>query len=262
MGRSVGQTQPVNNAVANTAGPAPAGGMKGGGQPLVANNVNQTSANTYNQAVGATNAAMQFQPGSLAGTDMNTYQNPYTQQVIDTSMADMNRANQMALNNVGAQARSANAFGGSRQGVAEALTNEAFANQAGSMSANLRNQGYNTALGAAQFDIGNQVAQQGNVLNAASQLGNLSQQGFNYGQTLNNNLATSGNQQQNLVQQIINAANQEYGGITGYPQQMLQLPMAALGQSKFPTTTTQTQTKDPGLFDYLTLAATTAGGFK
>jgi hypothetical protein len=83
--------------------------------------------------------------------------NPYTQQVIDTTMADLDRQRQMQQNQLGAQASAARAFGGSRQGIAEAETNRAFAQQGGQLAAQLRQQGFQTALGASQQDVANQM---------------------------------------------------------------------------------------------------------
>jgi len=241
-------------------------------QPMAGGNVGQTSANAYNTAVNATGMGMGFTPttvtpNTVAGTDMTQYQNPFQQQVIDASMADMNRANQMALNNVGAQAGSA--FGGDRHAIAEAETNNNFARQAAAMTAGLNQAGYQNAQNMAQFDIGNNFAAQNqnnannfaanqSMMGGANQLANLSQQGFNYNQQINEGLANTGNAQQNLMQQIINAANGQYGDITGYGQNMLNLPIAAVGGAQFPTT--QTNARQPGLFDYLTLGATTMGG--
>ena len=243
-------------------------------QPVTGPNVGQTSANTYNTAVGATAQGMGFTPNqvtpnTVAGTNMAQYQNPFQQQVIDNSMADMNRANQMALNNVGAQAQGAGAYGGSRQGVAEAETNRNFANQAAQMTAGLNQAGYQNAQNMAQFDIGNNFAAQNqnnannfaatqNMMGGANQLANLSQQGFDYSNRINENMLNTGNAQQNLIQQIINSANGQYGDIAQYPQNMLNLPVAALGGAQFPTT--QTNAKQPGLFDYLTMATTSMGG--
>jgi len=204
--------------------------------------VAQTSADTYNAAVNATNNAMNFQPGSIAGADLSQYQNPYQQQVIDNNLMAMNRANQMALNNVGKDATGAGAYGGSRQAVAEALTNADFNNQAAQMISQQNQAGFQNAQNMAQYVIGNQFNQQGAVLNAANQLGGLSQQGFNYDQTINSNLSNVGNQQQNLIQQLINAANQQYGGITGYGANMLQLPVAAIGAAPMTTGASGTTT--------------------
>jgi hypothetical protein len=235
------------------------------------NNLAQTAANTYNTAIGATAQGMGFTPNqvtpnTVAGTDMQQYQNPFQQQVIDASMADMNRANQMALNNVGAQAGSS--FGGDRHAIAEAETNRNFANRAAQMTAGLNQAGYQNAQNMAQFDIGNNFAAQNqnnannfaanqNLMGGANQLANLSQQGFGYNQQINEGVANTGNAQQNLMQQIINSANGQFGDITGYGQNMLNLPLAAVGGAQFPTQ--QTNTRQPGLFDYLTLGATARG---
>ena len=71
-------------------------------QPVTGPNVGQTSANTYNTAVGATAQGMGFTPNqvtpnTVAGTNMQQYQNPFQQQVIDASMADMNMAKMLTL---------------------------------------------------------------------------------------------------------------------------------------------------------------------
>ena len=223
--------------------------------------VGTTAANTYNSAVNATNNAMNFQPGTMAGADLTQYQNPYQQAVIDNSLMSMNRANQMALNNVGANASNVGAYGGSRHGVAEAQTNAEFQRQANQMINQQNQAGFQNAQNMAQYDIGNQFNQQSAVLNAANQLSGLSQQGFNYDQTINQNLANVGNQQQNLIQQLINAGSDQYGGITGYAQNMLSLPFQAMGAAPMSTsgTTTSSATKQPGIFDYLTAAASMGG---
>ena len=149
-------------------------------------NVYQQSANAYTGALQGTQAAMGYapervgtrfgyNPGSVSARQVGTgygytpsrvasqtavggmagYANPYTQQVIDASMADLERQRQTQMNALGAQATAAGAFGGSRQGVAEALTNEGFAQQGGQLAGQLRQQGFQTALGASQQDVAN-----------------------------------------------------------------------------------------------------------
>jgi len=76
-----------------------------------------------------------------------TRMNPYEQQVIDRSMGDFNRARQMTMMDNAGDAVAGSAFGGSRQGVQNALTNEGFAREAGNTAAQLRYAGYNDALG-------------------------------------------------------------------------------------------------------------------
>jgi len=99
-------------------------------------NVYNTASNLYNQAA--------------AGPNINQFMNPYTSAVTNTTMQDLERQRQMQMNDIGAQATRANAFGGSRHGVAEALTNQGFAQQGANTFANLNQQGFNTALTAAQ----------------------------------------------------------------------------------------------------------------
>jgi hypothetical protein len=84
--------------------------------------------------------------------NIGDYMNPYTQNVIDTTLSDMDRARQMTINGNAAAATQSGAFGGSRLGVADAETNRNFINQAGQMAAQLRNQGFDTASGLLQND--------------------------------------------------------------------------------------------------------------
>jgi hypothetical protein len=117
--------------------------------------VMQKSAGTQ-RAVGYEPA--QQQTYTLAGTNIGQYQNPYQQQVIDTAMRDINRQQQKSLNQLGAQATQAGAFGGDRFALESAETRRGFAETAADTAAQLRQQGYGQALGAAQFDVGQQTA--------------------------------------------------------------------------------------------------------
>lgn len=199
------------------------------GQP----NIYQQSSDAYTQALQGTTAAGAYQPQNVQATQVgtqfgytpqnvqagtaaggiNTYMNPYAQQVIDTSMADLERQRQMQQNQLGQQASAAGAFGGSRQGIAEAETNRAFAQQGGQLAAQLRQQGFNTALGASQQDVSNQMqaalANQSAGANAAQfgQSTGLQAQGMNQSAGLQAALANQGAgfQGANLG---LNAANQ------------------------------------------------------
>lgn len=89
----------------------------------------------------------------LRDTDLSAYMNPYTQNVIDTSLADLARARDVQRVADNQAATRANAFGGSRQGVADSLTNEAYLRNVASTSANLHNAGYDKAVSAAIADL-------------------------------------------------------------------------------------------------------------
>jgi len=198
-------------------------------------NVNQAAAGGLQQAMQGTQAAMQ-------GPNIGQFMNPYTQQVTQNTLADLERQRQMQMNTMGAQASSAGAFGGSRHGVAEALTNEGFARQGAQAFGNLQQQGFNTALQAAQN-------QQQLQMGGAAQTGALAGQAFNTSQAIQDRQERQGLLQQGLQQALIDAAKQQYAGYTGAPQQALSAPIAALGAT--PQQYTETKSQSPGLLSYL-----------
>lgn len=201
--------------------------MAGAGNPSMAQspvgpNVMQTSSNLFNQAA--------------AGPNIGQFMNPFTSAVTQRTMQDIGGAQQQAMNQLGAQASRAGAFGGSRHGVAEALTNQGFIKQMGDTSANLNMQGFNTALGAAQNQQGIQSG--------------LAGQGFGFGQQIGNQQMQQGSMMQALNQGLIDAARGQYGGFTGAPMNALQMPLAAVGGANMGQQTQTTKT-NPGLFGAL-----------
>ena len=210
-------------------------------------NVNQASAGALQGALGSTQQAMQ---GPL---NVGAYANPYTGAVIDRTQQDIARQQQMASNQLGAQATAANAFGGSRQGVAEGVMAGEYGRMAGDFAAQQRQQNYSQALQAAMAD---RQAR----LGAASQLGGLGQQAFNTGQTIQQNQQQQGLLQQGMQQALIDAARNQYAGYVGSPMQSLSAPLAALGATPIPETATKTENQ--GLFGMLQSAAGAAGALK
>ena len=121
-------------------------------------------------------------PGSIA-----SYMNPYTEAVRTNALSDLESARRAAIAQTGERATAARAFGGSRQGVAEALTNQGFAKQAATLGTTLNEQAFNQAMAMQQADIARRSAadianQQAGLqgaqlrLGGASQLGNLAAQ--------------------------------------------------------------------------------------
>ena len=109
------------------------------------------------QGVGAVQAAQapgQIQVGQLATTNLQPYMSPYQQQVIEAGQADIERQRQLASENLSAQAQRAGAFGGSRQAVQEGVLAGEALRQAGALSAQQRQQAFETALRSGQFNIG------------------------------------------------------------------------------------------------------------
>ena len=196
--------------------------------------------------------------GTIAGSNIQQYQNPYTQQVIEANEADILRGAQMGLNTLGSQATQAGAFGGSRHGVAMGELGRNTLQQLAQSSAGLRQAGFQNAQTMAQQDIANRLSQANLGLQGASQLGALGQQSFGYGQAIQNQMAQQGAQQQALQQALIDASKQQFASYTGQPATTLGYVSSALGATPVPQT--QTTSKQPGLFDYLTLGASMFGG--
>jgi hypothetical protein len=138
-----------------------------------------------------------YQPGQITAQQTNlgmtgpgsigSYMNPYTEMVRKNALGDLESARQAAIQQTGERANAARAFGGSRQGVAESLTNLGFAKQAGTLGTELNERAFNQAMAMQQADIGRMSAadianQQAGLqgaqlrLGGASQLGNLAAQ--------------------------------------------------------------------------------------
>ena len=275
-------------------------------------------------------AAERIAAGQLAQTSLDPYMNPFTQSVVDTTLGDLERQRQIQQQGTAAQAAQAGAFGGSRQGVAESLTNEAFARQAAQTAAGLRQAGFTQAQQQAQQDLARQMqasqlnqatglqaslanqatglqaqtanqraaleaaranqdaalraslanqstglqaglagqqlgfeAQRANQaaglqgaqfrLGAGNQLAGIGQQRFGMGQTVENQIAQQGAMQRGLQQQLIDAGRGQFQTAVGMPAQTLGYVSSALGAAPVPQTTTQS--RQPGVFDYLTLGA-------
>jgi hypothetical protein len=88
-------------------------------------------------------------------------------------------------------------------------------------------------------------------LQAAGQLGNLSNLGFGMGQQIAGTQAAQGAQQQQMMQALIDAARGQFGGATGAQQSGLATMLAALGG--IPTGQTATTSQRPGLLQLLSL---------
>jgi hypothetical protein len=220
---------------------------------MAGQNIYQTSSNLFNAAAQGPNINQFMNPYANSGPNINQFMNPYTRQVVDQSMADLERQRQTQINATGAAASNAGAFGGSRHGVAEAQTNLGFGQQGAQMASNLRQQGFNTALQAAQNQQQTQIGGFNTALQAAQNQqqmqSGLAGQGFGFGQAIGNQQAAQGAQTQAMNQALIDAARGQFGGFTGAPQNSLQAILAALGG--MPNQSSTKQTQNPGIAGFL-----------
>ena len=234
-------------------------------------NVFSSASQGLNTAMAGARNEMMYNPTAsnvtadrLSNANLSAYANPYQNQVIDNTLNDLNKARQMQMNQVGANASASGAFGGSRQALREAETNTGYFDQAARTAANLRLQGFRDVQNMAQTDINNKLAadisNQGfnlagsqQRLGAGNQLANLSNLGFGMGQQLQGNLAQDGAMKQGINQLLIDAVKNQFNQRSQAPFQSIGLLSQALGASPVPQTSTTS--KQPGLFDYLTLGA-------
>jgi len=137
----------------------------------------------------------------LLDADIGAYQSPYTQQVIEQSMADIQRQADISRGQAQSRAIGAGAFGGSRSALLESESQRPFIEQMARTAAGLRESGFQQAQQAALSDLERQ--QQLGVFGAEQA-------------------------QQRALQQ---AQLQQQAGLTGFEaQQQRALEQARLGQ--------------------------------
>jgi len=248
-------TTPINQAalqnIYNTVSGAASTPYQAYAGELVAPvNQQQTAGiNAINSASGYASPYIQGAAGlvrsaanPLTADQIQQYQNPYTQSVVNATQAQFNDQNAQAQNALKGNAAAQGALGGDRQAVAQTTLAKNQQLAQAPVIANLYSQGYNQALQTAQQQF------QQNPLAAASSLGNLGVAGQNAALQGANAQVNAGTLQQQTQQQADQAAYQQYLQKQGYPFQTAQFlaqygTPAALAQG---TTSNGTQTVPQG----------------
>ena len=109
---------------------------------------------------------LQANLGMTGAGSIGSYMNPYTSMVRENALGDLESARRSAIQQTGERATQARAFGGSRQGVAEALTNQGFAKQAATLGTQLNENAFNQAVQLQAADLARQ--QQAQAANQAA----------------------------------------------------------------------------------------------
>jgi hypothetical protein len=186
------------------------------GQP---GNIADQSSGAYNLGMGGYGNMLGYGGNLFAqnapGSDMSPYMNPYTQNVVDTTMADMGRQRQWLENqredeflNYGS------AYGGSRHGIRDSLDDEAFYRASGQVAAPLHQANFQNAQGQQQFfnTLAAQLAGQG-----AGGLQNMANLGFGFARNIARDQMTSGALQRQMQQQMIDSLARQWENYTGVP---------------------------------------------
>ena len=158
----------------------------------------------------AEKAAYETSMKPFGAEDIMAFQNPYEQNVVQTSLKDIEEARQMQALNDAQQATAAKAFGGSRQGVQSALSNEAALKTAARTAAQLRSAGYGQSAQLAQAARGMNLQGYQNAMNLGLSRQQLAQQQLDAAR----NLAL---QRLGITQAAISAQPANLGQITTQP---------------------------------------------
>lgn len=174
-----------------------------GFDPLEEQAFNQV-ASTQNQYSPYYGTALGISQGAAAPiTDVSAYMNPYTQQVVDATMAEMNQQAAMGLNSLRASTVNSGGLSNNRLGLAES---DYLTNQDALMAqtvANLYSQGYTQANELARAD-------QQRALQAAQSMGQISAQGQLYDLTGAGALQSAGQAQRGMGQSNLDVAYQDF----------------------------------------------------
>ena len=233
----------------------------------------QYNASQAGYLTAAGTPATQVNAQSLAGTNLQPYMNPYTQSVINQTLPLMQQQNALSQNQAANQANSANAFGGSRQGVQQGVAQAQGAMNIGQMAAQLNQANFGQAQAAATGDIsrqlqaaqGNQTANQANInslIQAAGGLGALGSQAQTNQrqQFLEQSTAGAGEQAQaqNQIQANINQFNQAQQ----YPLNQLGIVQSGLQETPYGSTTMGSSTGQQQTTTTPSLMADVTGGLQ
>ena len=110
---------------------------------------------------------------NISGADIQRYQNPFQQSVIDATLGNINEADQRQQQMIKSNAAMSGALGGDRQAVAQAELARQQGLARNQTLAGLQSQGYSQALSAAQSQQQNQQANAQRAAQAAGIYGNL-----------------------------------------------------------------------------------------
>lgn len=117
----------------------------GGEETAPINAQQQAGFGNINQAQGF----FEGQEQPLSAADIQRYQDPYTNQVIDATQRDFDVQNERGLSQTKGNAASIGALGGDREAVAAALTKEGQTRVQAPVIAGLRSAGYQSAVNTA-----------------------------------------------------------------------------------------------------------------
>jgi hypothetical protein len=261
--------QPLTNQIsgAYTGALNAAGNQQAYGQQALG-----AGAGAFGAASDAYKGALGYTPqdinaGQLGNTNLQPYMNPFQQNVIDSTMSELNRQETMGRMAAADAATKANTFGGMRHGIAEAENARNFRDQRQNILSQLNSNNFLNAQTRAAEDINRSMqaaqANQGmrqnmygsgasgmaglanNAMGFGAQmynpqsLANLSEQGFGMYNQMMQNALQAGTLQQEQSQAIIDSAKNQWEQFVNQPLRGLSAITGATVMPGGSTTTTK-----------------------
>lgn len=184
------------------------------------------AATAYKPDVGTGEAMTIGASGQWNPQTAMQYMSPYAQAALAPQIQALQLQQAQNQQGINRGATQSGAFGDARTGVADALNNF-YGNQALSgLEAQGMNTAYNTGLGAYNAD-------QSRLLQAGQQMGNLGGAQQTLGEAGANALQQSGQQQQQLTQQQLSEAYNNFMNQVNWPQNNLNIRMSSLSNSPY-----------------------------
>lgn len=225
-----------------------------GADTLKAFDLTRSNVGAATGDIGKARGALDAASAGLPGIDLSAYMNPFTQNVIDTTLAQVQRQSDIARRANNQRATAAGAFGDSRHGVIESEQQAASSRLMSEIIASLMSQNFLQGQAAATSDLNRRFA-------AAPQYVATGQAAQRAGLTDASAMAAVGEAEQGQVQKNLDTAYADFLRQIGWPFEMLNYRTGTLAGTPYKgevVTTGPAQTADP-FAQLLGLAATGAG---
>ena len=209
------------------------------------------AANGMNAGGMATGAAGEgfagmADPSSTIASGMDTYMNPFIEDVVKRAGTDIGRQTDMGIDLVGDKAAGQGAFGGARHGLAEAEVAAEGTRALGDVTSRLRSQGFDTAGRFAGQDIDNRMRALGGLAATGGQAFGQGERALGAGQGMQDRQMQQGEAMRQLQQRLMDGAQGMFGSYAGQPMQSTASLLELLAGNPLSNTGTTNATHNPG----------------
>jgi len=193
------------------------------------------------QAMGRVSQSLNFQPRQFTGEEVDKYMSPYMDAVVARQKAGATEDYLASMPQGAAQAISAGAFGGSRQGVQKGIAQSKYLDRLADIEATGRQKAFEQATSAFQADRAADIEGERLGLGAAGQLAGLSERARAGDVEAARLLETVGKAGMGRDQIGLDLAYEDFMRQQGYPAEKLGLLSSVLRGIPIQPSTTTTQ---------------------